>query len=183
MPSTCPTFHPFKILLYLLSATLFGLGCHRLKVNEMPFWENWKIPFFTVLMMNSIFSSQLLLENKGLYVAIQAKNDVNLPSSWRSVAQANHNYLGQLAESEAERLDQLNFREALSRNESNYDVIIDISTHLQRKKKLALAEHWARFAMSVNDCLRTRRNLVEILCSGMKILRKYWRIYYIRKSL
>ena len=73
IPSTCPTIHPFKIIVFLFSSILFSAGCNRLKSNQMPFWENWKVTFFTILIMNSIFSTQMFVEKDGMYETIQGR--------------------------------------------------------------------------------------------------------------
>jgi len=103
---------------------------------------------------------------KIILVPFEAQNNFNSADAWRKVRHVNSDRLGHLADREAHRLEQIIYRDEISRNSSKFENIVHVSTFLAEKKRLELAENWARFAIQVNDCVKTRKNLAQILCTG-----------------
>ena len=60
MPSTCPPKDVFQIVLQIFYSTLFSHGCYLLQVNKMNSLVNWKTSYFTILLLNMVFSGTML---------------------------------------------------------------------------------------------------------------------------
>ena len=137
----------------------------------MPFFENWKISLFTVLIMNSVFSTRTIIENPTQYLAIRARNNPENPKNWLILARNSKKKLAKFAYEEFTRTSQINFRAEIG-SPKNIPTILDISEKFYIEERFELSESWARFALDIIDDPKLRKNLMQKICISPEICKK-----------
>ena len=146
-------------------------GLHLLELNQMPFFENWKISLFTVLIMNSVFSTRTIIENPTQYLAIRARNNPENPKNWLILARNSKKKLAKFAYEEFTRTSQINFRAEIATTK-NIPKILDISEKFYVEERFDLSEGWARFALDIIDDPKMRKNLMHKICISPKFAKR-----------